>query len=67
MAEITLKALVAEEIELPIFLTDLDAAIDRQIRLFLNGENDGSELLRGLYGDAIDEPIPARLTALLKR
>ena len=64
MAEITLKT---PEIDLPAVLADLDASIDSQIRLFLNGENDGSELLRGLYGDAIDEPLPARLTALLKR
>jgi hypothetical protein len=67
MAEITLNMSVAEEIELPAVLSALDAAVDRQIRLFLNGESDGSELLQGLYGDAADEPIPARLTALLKR
>ena len=67
MAEMMLKAPVAEEIELPAVLTELDVSIDRQIRLFLNGENDGGELLRGLYGDTIDEPTPARLTALLKR
>ncbi|MFZ2006385.1 MAG: hypothetical protein WAV02_14980 [Stellaceae bacterium] len=67
MTEITLTTPVAEEIELPAVLTDLDAAIDRQIRLFLNEGSDGSELFQGLYGDAVDEPVPARLTALLKR
>jgi hypothetical protein len=67
MADITLNTSVAEEIELPAVLSDLDAAIDRQIRSFLNGESDGSELLQGLYGDADDEPVPARLTALLRR
>lgn len=57
----------ATEAELPVALSDLDAVIDRQIRLFLNGEDDGGELLRGLYGDSAGEPVPARLTALLRR
>jgi len=61
-----LKPPVAE-VELPPALSDLEAVIDRQIRSFLDGDSDGGELLRGLYGDAIDEPIPARLTALLRR
>ena len=67
MAEITLNTSAAEDIALPAVLSDLDTAIDREIRLFLNGESDGSELLQGLYGDVGNEPIPARLTALLKR
>ena len=66
MTVITLKSPVVE-VELPAALSDLDAVIDRQIRSFLNGENEGYELLQGLYSDAIDEPVPARLTALLKR
>jgi hypothetical protein len=53
--------------ELPASLNDLDAAIDRQIRAFLDGEDDGAELFHGLYGDVADEPIPARLTAILQR
>jgi hypothetical protein len=57
----------AAKIELPVALTDLDAAIDRQIRAFLDGDSDGGELLRGLYGDISDEPIPARVAALLRR
>ncbi|HTW51695.1 MAG TPA: hypothetical protein VME45_07355 [Stellaceae bacterium] len=61
-----LKTIVAEA-ELPVGLNDLDSSIDLQIRSFLNGDNDGRELLRGLYGDAIDEPIPARLSGLLRR
>lgn len=52
--------------ELPGDLNDLSALIDHQIRSFLNGDSDGRELLRGLYGDAIDEPIPARLRGLLR-
>jgi hypothetical protein len=52
--------------ELPASLNELDAAIDRQIRSFLNGDDDGHELLEGLYGDIVDEPIPERLIALLR-
>jgi len=66
MAKIMLETTVAE-IELPAALTDLEASIDHQIRSFLDGDSDGHELLQGLYGDAVDEPIPARLTALLRR
>jgi hypothetical protein len=53
--------------ELPASLNDLGLAIDSRIRAFLNGDDDGAELLNGLYGDVVDEPIPARLTALLQR
>jgi hypothetical protein len=52
--------------ELPASLNDLDSLIDQQIRAFLNGDDDGAELFRGLYGDVVDEPVPARLTALLR-
>lgn len=65
MTEMMLKTPVAQA-ELPATLSDLDTMIDRQIRSFLEGHSDGSELLQGLYGDVIDEPIPSRLTALLK-
>jgi hypothetical protein len=65
MAKMMLETPVAE-VELPAALSDLGASIDRQIRSFLDGDSDGHELLQGLYGDAIDEPIPARLTALLR-
>jgi hypothetical protein len=66
MAKIMLEMHVAE-VELPAAFTDLDASIDLQIRSFLDGDSDGHELLQGLYGDAVDEPVPARLTALLRR
>jgi len=65
MTDIALKSPVAE-IELPSALSDLDAVIDRQIRAFLDGDSDGSELLHGLYDDAIDELIPARLAVLFR-
>jgi hypothetical protein len=63
---VMLKTAVAE-IALPAALRDLEASIDWQIRSFLNGDDDGRELLQGLYGDAVDEPVPARLAALLRR
>jgi hypothetical protein len=66
MTDMTLNSPVAG-VELPLALTDLDAAIDRQIRAFLDGDSDGSELLHGLYDDSIDEPVPARLAVLLRR
>jgi hypothetical protein len=51
---------------LPASLTDLGGSIDREMRAFLQGDSAGHELLAGLYGDAMDEPVPARLTALLR-
>jgi hypothetical protein len=62
MIDMTLKIAA-----LPAVLSDLDTAVDRQIRSFLDGDNDGRELLRGLYGDVVDEPMPARLAALFDR
>ncbi|HEV2189681.1 MAG TPA: hypothetical protein VGR70_20900 [Stellaceae bacterium] len=41
--------------------------MDRRIRAFLSGETHGEDVLHALYGGAIDEPIPARLLAILKR
>lgn len=35
--------------------------VDRRIRDFLAGDNDGSELFAALYGHAGREPIPTRL------
>jgi hypothetical protein len=64
MTDMTLKSSVAEA-ELPPALSDLDAVIDRQIRTFLGGDSDGGELLHGLYDDALDDPIPARLAVLV--
>jgi hypothetical protein len=40
--------------------------VDRRIRAFLSGETHGEDVLHALYGSAIDEPIPARLLAILK-
>jgi len=41
--------------------------IDRDIRDFLAGKNEGEDLLHALYDYVLDEPVPQRLRALLKR
>ena len=41
--------------------------IDRDIRDFLAGKNDGEDLLHALYDHVLDEPVPERLRAVLKR
>ncbi len=41
--------------------------IDRDIRDFLAGKNEGEDLLHALYDRVLDEPVPGRLRALLKR
>ena len=41
--------------------------IDRDIRDFLAGGNEGEDLLHALYDHVLDEPVPERLTAILKR
>jgi Anti-sigma factor NepR len=40
---------------------------DREIREFLTGKNDGAELLHAIYDDVLDEPVPERLLAVLRR
>ena len=39
--------------------------IDRDIRDFLAGKNDGEDLLHALYDHVLDEPVPQHLRALL--
>jgi hypothetical protein len=41
--------------------------VDRDIRDFLAGRNNGEDLLHALYDHVLDEPVPERLTALLRR
>lgn len=45
-------------------LTDLLVAVE--IEHFLTGESDGSVVLNALYGEALNEPIPERLLALVR-
>jgi hypothetical protein len=41
--------------------------VDRDIRDFLAGKTDGDDLLHALYDHVLDEPVPERLRALLRR
>jgi hypothetical protein len=43
-----------------------EPSLERQIIDFLDGRSDGGSLLRALYGDIADEPLPPRLAALVK-
>lgn len=40
---------------------------DRDIRDFLAGKTDGEDVLHALYDHVLDEPVPERLLALLRR
>jgi hypothetical protein len=41
--------------------------IERDIRDFLAGKNEGNNLLHALYDHVLDEPVPERLRAVIKR
>jgi len=41
--------------------------VDRDIRDFLDGKNDGDDLLHALYDHVLEEPVPERLKVLLRR
>lgn len=41
-------------------------SFNQKIIDFLDGRNDGGELMLALYGDIADEPLPPRLATLLK-
>lgn len=44
-----------------------DTTLAAQMRSFLAGYDNGSPLLHALYDHVLDEAVPARLKALLKR
>ena len=54
------------ESTIPVQSTIPGQSVDRQIRSFLAGEDDGQELLHAIYDHVLDEPVPERLKALLK-
>ncbi len=52
---------------LPLDLADpAPSAVDRQIADFVDGRSDGAELMLALYGDIANEPLPPRLTELIR-
>jgi hypothetical protein len=42
-------------------------SIDSRIRAFLDGETEGEDLLHAIYDHVLDEPVPERLRAAIKR
>jgi len=48
----------------PVIVT---CSTDQEIRDFVAGRNDGEQLLHALYDHVLDEPVPERLRALLRR
>ena len=48
-------------------ISDETLSVDAEIRAFLNGDTNGEPLLHALYDQVLDEPIPARLLASLRR
>ncbi len=42
-------------------------SIDSRIRAFLAGATDGEDVLHEIYDHVLDEPVPERLRAVLKR
>jgi hypothetical protein len=52
---------------LPVERHPVRCSTEREIRDFLSGKTDGEDLLHRLYDHVLDEPVPERLTALLKR
>jgi hypothetical protein len=42
-------------------------SLERRLRAFLDGKTHGEDLLHALYDHILDEPVPERLTAVLRR
>ena len=45
---------------------EIDGVIEEAILRYLSGETEGQELFQALYGEALDEPIPERMLALVR-
>jgi hypothetical protein len=50
----------------PLPADEMDGIVERAILRFLNSETNGEELFQALYGAPLDEPVPARLLALVR-
>jgi hypothetical protein len=42
-------------------------SVDDRILAFLSGETNGEDVLHQIYDHVLDEPVPERLRAVLKR
>jgi Anti-sigma factor NepR len=58
---------LAAQCRRPVERHPVRCSTDREIRDFLNGKTDGENLLHALYDHVLDEAVPERLTALLRR
>jgi Anti-sigma factor NepR len=58
---------LAAQCRRPVKYHPVRCSTDREIRDFLNGKTDGEDLLHAMYDHVLDEPVPERLTALLRR
>lgn len=45
---------------------EMENVVELAIVRFLNGDSDGGELFQALYGDALAEPIPEQMLALVR-
>ena len=52
---------------LPVETNIRFCSTDSRIRTFLDGESDGEDLLHAIYDHVLDEPVPERLRAILRR
>ena len=53
--------------QIPVQPPVVVSPVDAEIRSFLAGENDGEDLLHAIYDHVLDEPIPERLLAIVRR
>jgi len=58
---LALRSIPVQQIQIQV------SSVDSRIRAFLAGDTNGEDVLRELYDDVLDEPIPERLRAVLKR
>jgi len=64
------KSSTAMNLALKILPTESDIAVrsvDDRIRAFLSGETNGEDVLGEIYDHVLEEPIPDRLRAVLRR
>jgi len=58
---LALRSIPVQQIQIQV------SSVDSRIRAFLAGDTNGEDVLHELYDDVLDEPIPERLRAVLKR
>ncbi len=51
----------------PVERHPVRCSTEREIRDFVNGKTNGEDLLHAIYDHVLDEAVPVRLTALVRR